>query len=194
MTTDAIAKRDPATVATPELRSYPVDGEVDDLAEHLRARLGELSLPVHETRIVPAGGRQYLLRPKGDGYEFGLVPRDALPAETVLITIEDGVATISGEPLIPRVSLVRGMVKATLYTLFFLYIASAVFATIGMAFGVGLGLVATVASLVVLAGAIIRRRDDPLRLRHRRQRDVLTHVERAVRPMLRAALPGVPYR
>lgn len=194
MASNAIAKREPTAVATQELRSYPVHGEADDLAEHLRSRLGELSLPVHETRIVPAGGRQYLLRPKGDGYEFGLVPRDALPAETVLITIDDGIATISGEPLVPRASLVRGMVKAMLYTLFFLYIASAVFATIGMAFGVGLGLIATAASLVVLIGAIIRRRDDPLHLRRRRQRDVLTHVERAVRPMLRADLPGVPYR
>ena len=194
MVSDAIAKREPTTAATPELRSYPVHGEADDLAEHLRTRLGQLSLPIHETRIVPAGGRQYLLRRKGEGYEFGLVPRDALPAETVFITIEDGVAAVCGEPLVPRVTLVRRLVKAMLYTLFFLYIASAVFATIGMAFGVGLGLVATAASLVVLTGAILRRRDDPLHLRRRRQRDVLTHVERAVRPMLRAALPGVPYR
>ena len=195
MAGDAIAKRDPATVATPELRNYPVHGDVDQLAQHLRARLRELSLPVHETRIVPAGGRQYLLRPRGEGYEFGLVPRDALPAETVHIAIEDGVATISGEPLVPRFGLVRGFVKAILYALFFMYVASAVFTAIGMAFGVGLGFAASVLSLVGLVFAVFRRqRDDPLHLRRRRQRDVLTHVERAVRPMLRAALPGVPYR
>ena len=200
----AIAKREPTAVATDDLRTYPVDGELDDLADHLREHLAKASLVVHETRIVPSGGEQYLLRRKDDGYEFGLVPRDACPAETVFITLDDGVVTVQGPTHTPRLQLGRLLISIVIGGWFIAAIAGLIGA---MAFLVGLvvtgrlylgglfGLATAVPTAIGLAVAVLRQRHpSPLRLRQHRQRKVLAHVEKSIRPMLRSALPGVPYR
>ena len=200
----AIAKREPTAVANRELRSFPVDGDLDQLADHLREHLAKAALPLHETRIVPSGGEQYVLRRAGDSYEFGLVPRDAAPAETVQVTIEDGVATIRGPVHTPYLNLVvrginmvvTGSISLVASTILGLGTMLAVLVVTGShsianAFGLG---VAVLSFIAVFVNLVQQRHPDPVRLRQHRQRKVLRHVERAVRPMLRSALPGVPYR
>ena len=163
--------------------SYPLDGGPNEVIERLREDVARSGLPLHEGAVAPSGGDAFRIKRLPDGFEFGLVPRDAFPAEVARVRFdEDNVATIEAprDPLRQQLTTVAlALVAVGLSMLPVWVTAPNVWPTM-------MGVAA-----MILGGWLLRRRLSPVEARRRK---VLQQLQGAMHPLVRSALPGSVYR
>ncbi len=179
----------PARIDKPPVRprllaQYPLDAGAEAVIDNLRDRLAARGVTLHEGRLAPSGPQQFRVRRLADGFEFGLLPCGELPAEMMEVRFdEDNVAAVHGPvPLWQR----------QLATVLF---GVAVFSIPALALSLVVGnvspLMMLVPMVVVMALWFIAQR---FGAPNQRQKAVMQELRGALHPLVRAALPGVPYR